>query len=363
MHVIRPLRVPYEIPLLRAIGASEPCVCFRTDPPPLMSVLAALRLLVFSVPLGLVLPAAGCAQTSQHADPDQRPTLELVGEVEHPPVDEISGIVRSRWQENVWWVHNDSGDEPRLFAIDSTGSVHVAPWHASDYASGAAADSSSKPLWPGVQLGAAAHIDYEDIAVEDSTLYLGDIGNNGNARRDLGIYVLREPFHYDRRTRPLRHLPIKYPDQEAFPAREWHFDAEGLFVDDGTLYVLTKHRKGQQIDVSQGGTKLYRLDTEHTDHANPLTLVDRHDTIPPPTAAALSPSGDRLAVLGYSSVWIFPRPEDDTHWLSTEPRRISLEAERSKQAEAVAWDDSQTLRITNEQRDVFTLPIGTAGGK
>lgn len=285
--------------------------------------------------------------------------LEQTGFVAHSPIDEISGIVRSRWQENVWWVHNDSGDEPRIFAIDSTGSVHVAPWHADEYASGAGADSSDQPSWPGVQLGAAAHIDYEDIAVEDSTLYLGDIGNNGNARRDLGIYVIREPFHYDRRTRPIQHLPIRYPDQETFPAQEWHYDAEALFVDDGTLYVLTKHRKGQQINTPQEGTKLYRLDTEHPHRVNTLTLVDRHDTIPPPTAAALSPSGDRLAVLGYASVWLFARPEDSPHWLSTDPRRISLSDERSKQAEAVTWDGPRTLRIANEQREVWTLSVET----
>ncbi len=307
--------------------------------------------------------AGGYAQS-----PDSTQLIH-VGEVGHAPIAEMSGIVRSRWQENVWWVHNDSGDRPRLFAIDSTGAVHVAPWHTGDYASGAKADSGDTPAWSGVEIGAAAHIDYEDIAVEDSTLYLGDIGNNGNARRDLGIYVLPEPFYYDRRTRPITHLPIKYPDQNAFPAETWHFDAEGLFVDDGTLYVLTKHRKGQQIDGLERGTKLYRLDTEHPHRMNTLTLVDRHDTIPPPTAAALSPSGDRLAVLGYASVWLFPRPErkqgsssglrpdDDTHWLSTEPRRIALPADRTLQAEAVTWDDSQTLRITNEQRDVFVLSL------
>jgi len=310
---------------------------------------------VLSVLLLVAGSADGVAQSSA-SDAARMPVLSHEGRVAHPPIDEISGIVRSRWQENVWWVHNDSGDRPRIFAIDSTGAVHVAPWHAGDYAA-AGADSSDEPLWPGVQLGAAAHIDYEDIAVEDSTLYLGDIGNNGNARRDLGIYVIREPFYYDRRTRPIKHLPIRYPDQETFPAQEWDFDAESLFVDDGTLYVLTKHREGQQIDVSEAGTKLYRLDTEYTHRVNTLTLVDRHDTIPPPTAAALSPTGDRLAVLGYSSVWLFPRPDDDTRWLSTEPRRIPLSAARTQQAEAVTWDGPSTLRITNEQRDVFVLSL------
>ena len=288
----------------------------------------------------------------------ERSQLRTIGQVQHPPINEMSGIVRSRWQENVWWVHNDSGDEPRLFAIDSTGAVHVAPWHAGDYASGAGADTSDKPVWPGVQLGAVAHIDYEDVAVEDSMLYLGDTGNNGNARRDLGIYMLREPFYHDRRTRPVTHLPIAYPDQEAFPAQEWHFDAESLFVDDETLYVLTKHREGQQIGALEEGTKLYRLDTEHANRVNVLTKIDEHASIPPPTGAALSPSGDRLAVVSYTSVWIFPRPDEGDRWLSTSPRRISLPPDQSKQMEAVTWDDARTLRLANEQRDLCVLSVG-----
>lgn len=312
---------------------------------------------VVGVLMLFVLPPMGHAQTSQ------TPTLERVGRVEHPPIDEMSGMVRSRWQENVWWVHNDSGDGPRLFAIDSTGSVHVAPWEAESYAAGAEGKSSDEPVWPGVQLGAAAHIDYEDVAVEDSILYLGDIGNNGNARRDLGIYVISEPFYYDQRSRPITYLSVAYPGQGAFPASEWHFDAEGLFVDDGTIYLLTKHRKDGEANALEAGTKLYRLGTEHPHQVNVLSKVDDHNSIPPPTAAALSPSGDRLAVLSYSSVWLFPRPDNGDRWLSTEPRRISLPVEQTKQVEAVTWDGPQTLRLANEQRDLFVLPVHAAVGE
>lgn len=303
----------------------------------------------------LFLPLALCDASGQAAD---SPRLTRRDSVVHPPVDEMSGIVRSRWQDNVWWVHNDSGDEPRLFPIDSTGSVHVPPWETSTYATGPAADTSDRPPWPGVQLGAAAHIDYEDIAVEDSVLYLGDIGNNGNARRDLGIYVIREPYFYDRRTRPLRHIPIAYPDQKDIPANKWHFDAESLFIDDGTLYLLTKHRADRQINQLTAGTKLYRLDSKRPRQVNELVLVDRHKTIPPPTAAALSPNGTRLAVLGNSSLWLFPRPAEGDKWLSTKPRRFNLDADKTKQAEAITWDDGSTLRITNEQGDVWTLSVG-----
>jgi hypothetical protein len=314
----------------------------------------APRIAVFGIVALLIV--GECAPTWAQSP---EPRLRQVGEVDHPPVDEMSGVVKSPQFDDVWWVHNDSGDRPRLFAMDSTGNVHLAPWRADRYVTGAAAvDTSDRPAWPGLALGNAAHIDYEDMAVEDSVLYVGDIGNNGNARRDLGIYVIPEPFYYARRTRPMTHLRIRYPDQTTYPAEKWDYDAEGLFVDDGTLYVLTKRRKGQQIGELDPGTTLYRLDTEHPHRVNTLTIADRHPTIAPPTAAALSPSGDRLAVLCTTGVWIFPRPDQGDAWLSTEPRAIKLPESRLKQAEAVTWDDPQTLRITNENRDVFVLPLG-----
>lgn len=291
------------------------------------------------------------------AQPADSTRVRHVGTVTHPPIDEMSGIVKSPQFKNTWWVHNDSGDEPRLFAIDSTGAVRLAPWRRDAYAAGAALDTTTRPAWPGLHLGAAAHIDYEDLAVEDSTLYLGDIGNNGNARRDLGIYVIREPYFYARRTRPVKHIPVAYPDQTSFPAETWHYDAEALFVADGRVHLLTKHRADGEIGELEAGTTLYRLDTERAHRVNMLTRVDQHDTIPPPTAAALSPSGDRLAVLTPRAVWLFPRPSDGAAWLSTEPQQIPLPTRRTQQAEGLTWDGPRTLRLTNEQRDVFTIRV------
>ena len=33
-------------------------------------------------------------------------------------LNELSGIVKSRRFEDVYWAHNDSGDQPRLFALE-----------------------------------------------------------------------------------------------------------------------------------------------------------------------------------------------------------------------------------------------------
>src|SRR5690554_2307724 len=50
-------------------------------------------------------------------------TLELVphARLTHPPLSEISGITRSISRDDLYWIHNDSGDEARIFAINGDG--------------------------------------------------------------------------------------------------------------------------------------------------------------------------------------------------------------------------------------------------
>ncbi|HNT88181.1 MAG TPA: WD40 repeat domain-containing protein, partial [Candidatus Hydrogenedentes bacterium] len=38
-----------------------------------------------------------------------------------PALTEISGLLDSRQNPGVFWVHNDSGDAPRLYALSHTG--------------------------------------------------------------------------------------------------------------------------------------------------------------------------------------------------------------------------------------------------
>ena len=194
--------------------------------------------------------------------------VEPVGRLAHSALSEVSGIVKSEAGE-FYWVHNDSGDSPRLFALDPHGTPLKPP-----YIDGPAAD------WDGHVIENAWHFDWEDIALADGTLYVADVGNNGNARRDLGVYVIAEP---DPRAIPKMRarafLPVRYPDQHRFPAKTWHFDCEAVFVANGRLHFITKHRQpGKALDWAPGA-KLYRLDTDHVDRDNVLTLVGRREDV------------------------------------------------------------------------------------
>jgi hypothetical protein len=232
-----------------------------------------------------------------------------------PEIRESSGIVRSRQYANLYWTHNDSGDSPRLFAIDSTGRlIGILP------------------------VRNAHHVDWEDIALdEQGNLYIADIGNNRSTRRDLGIYVVPEPNPcQDTVATAVRFIPLAYPDQRAFPAVPSNFDAEALWVWKNHLYVLTKR-------WGDGRTVLYRS----TPLDEPVIRWERLDSLDIGglvTAADLSPDGRRLAVLTYTAIWILEAERPDMPFLRRRSRRIPI---AFGQSEGICFD-ADVLVLTNE---------------
>ncbi len=289
--------------------------------------------------------------------------LEKIGSVSFEPISELSGIVKSKQYEGVYWAHNDSGDEPRIFALNADWEVIIPPYLQNDYASISVQDSTSvagngQVGWPGNTIKAASNIDWEDITTDGDMLYVADMGNNGNARRDLGVYVIPEPNpNATQEIRALKFLPVRFPSQQYYPAKNWHYDTESIFYSDGSLYFISKHRQPGQIDKWQQGAVLYRLDSQFTDRYNLLTEVERNDDILLATGADISPDGRYLAIISYTAVWVFSKPEKGDRWFSAPARRLSLDFRQMKTSEALAWADDNTLVIGNEERDLFTLSV------
>ena len=273
--------------------------------------------------------------------------VERIGSVTHPLLAEVSGIVKSE-RGDFYWVHNDSGNGAVLFAIDAAGVPLVPPWL------GIAAGD-----WQGHVIDHATNADWEAIALANGTLYIADVGNNGNARRDLGVYVVNEPDPVAvQRMKALKYLPLRYPDQRDHPGDVWHFDCEAVFVADGKLHFITKHRRSRRIGEFEPGAKLYRLDTRHVDEENVLTLVGHHDDIAVVTGADISPDGERLAVATYTALWIFDRPEEGGNWLAGRAWKLDLPQNIwQRQLEAIAWQDASTLLLINEKRDMMRTQI------
>lgn len=280
--------------------------------------------------------------------------------VSSAPIAEMSGIVRSRRHPDTWWVHNDSGDSARIFAIRSDG-TSVLPTY-SKFTFYGDAPVEDKKQWEGFEVLYATNVDWEDIALDQNYLYLADVGNNLNARRDLAIYAVSEiDPTASTRSAVVQKWPVHYPEQQEFPPGNWHYDSESLFTSEGQLYLITKHRKTGATGTFEPGANLYRLDTRHTDRSNALTLVDSTSLITAATGADLSPDGNTLAVISYEDLFLFDKPSSGDAWLSSSHRRIPLDREVTRQVEAVAWEDPTTLLVTNEGRDIFRIDVAALG--
>ena len=290
------------------------------------------RSLLFIISIFFLMPV-GYAKDSIQL-PDVAPVeLKVCGNLKFAPIVESSGIVRSRLWPEVLWTHNDSGDSARIFPVKKDGSIISPSW-------------SDQP-YEGVILLDAVNVDWEDIAIDkNNNLIIGAFGNNGNARRDLAIYILAEPNPYERyNTRILFKIPFVYPDQKEFPPKKRNFDAEALFYAKDKLYILSKNRADDY-------TKLYRFDSTKTDAVNVLTLISSFNIRNQVTAADANSDGSQIAVLTYRAVWLFESQDDSDDYFNG---RISwLPIKNGKICEGICfYDDS--LIISNEQRSLFEI--------
>ena len=153
---------------------------------------------------------------------DEPSPLELVGRLDNKLIPEASGIVKSRRYADTFWVHNDSGNPPLLFAVRGDGRI-------------------VRQFRLGIP-----NIDWEDIAIDDQGhLYLGDIGNNTRKLPIRAIYRIDEPDPNSRGDKPILVSAVSFYDLPA----DNRFDAESLFVDHGQANLLAKYLDGREAEL------------------------------------------------------------------------------------------------------------------
>lgn len=247
-------------------------------------------------------------------------------------IQETSGIAASRKAPSRWWVHNDSGDAARTFALADDGSVTAE-----------------------VKVQGVLALDWEDMAWRpgssgEGELLLGDLGDNAEARAFVQITVIAEPDP-DAGAIEVAATEIRlfsYGDETAH-------DVEALFADPDTqaLYVVTKERTADTIGVfeapahapegQEGPEVMARIAT--LDPEDPLFVGDRLVT-----GGDISPDGRFIALRTLDKVLVYPRPWGTSiaEAFSGEPCVVQTEPE--PQGEAVAFGPGGDLFTLSENK-------------
>ena len=191
----------------------------------------------FNWALGVLLAVAvvsflssGCAGAGQDAltaaSGSEYAAPEMIGKIQTDDVKESSGLAASKCQDNVLWTHNDAGRDSLIYALATDGR-HLGTW----------------------KIPNAQNTDWEDMAAHKEGgkcfLYIGDIGDNDQARANLTVYKIAEPTvtagaagNSPVVTESPQVLSFIYPDSKE--------NAETLLVhpQTGDIYILTKENKG-----------------------------------------------------------------------------------------------------------------------
>ncbi len=261
---------------------------------------------------------------------------QTVGRVTSGEITESSGIAASRCAENVFWTHNDSGDDAFLFAISARGEK------LGTY-----------------KVAGAENDDWEDIAAfkdakGECFLYVGDIGNNERIKSKMTIYKVREPQVSGADESSSKKNPIETARAEAvkFVYPDIRHDAETLMIhpQTGDIYVLSKslsHAAGVyklRANYDLNKTNTLRKIADFAVPAVPDGLL---------TGGDIAPDGRRVVLCDYFNGYEISLPKEtkdfDEIW-KQKPAVKDLGAR--EQGEAIGYAaDGKSVFSTSEKKN------------
>ena len=274
----------------------------------------------------------------QSYDPPTRITT-----IKSQSITESSGLIASRTAPGTYWTHNDSGDGPFIYAFDT---------HAA--------------LLGVFRVTGATARDWEDISVgpgpqpDKSYLYVGDIGDNNEARSEIIVYRFLEPDlkpsdknstkARPRATERAEALRLKYPDGK--------HDAETLLVhpSTGNLYIVTK--------VAFKNPVVYEA-TAPLSAGNVITMKRVAEVRVPSifggaiTGGSISPDGRRIALCDYFQGYELVLPAESNDFDDIWKQKMTgFDLGKRKQGEAITYRlDGNALLATSEGQEFDLIQV------
>lgn len=245
-----------------------------------------------------------------------------LGIIEEDDLTEASGIVASKTQANVLWIHNDSGNDEHIYAVSLEG----------------------KTLGT-YKIDNAKNRDWEDIAIEydssqkKSFIIIADIGDNRKERSWIYLYKFPEPIIDQTKANEIQEITeiqeykLRYPDKRKY-------NAETFLVDPQTqdYYIVTKRNHLDLADTVFRAS--YPLEADGMNYLEEVAELNY-----PPSSAYVSgavggdvsSSGLELLIKTYDKVYYWSINENQPFFEMFAIQPSLVEYTKEPQGEAICW--------------------------
>ena len=229
-------------------------------------------------------------------------------------IDETSGL---EIVDGQFITHNDSGGDPKLYYLDKKGKIVFER-----------------------TLNGVKNNDWEDITKDDQFIYVANMGNNFDTRKNLSI--VKTPI--DPSSSEAELIEFNYPEQVKFTTayNQSQYDAEALITIDDYLIILTKNKLKKITEIYALPKIAGKYEAKKIGSLNTQSIITGGDYDPDTKLLALT------GTLIFNEYYILKIEDFDLE--SKKDYKIDMyEIPIGKtQVEAIKIIDSNTFWITSE---------------
>jgi len=248
-------------------------------------------------------------------------------------LDEISGMAASVKNPGCFWVHNDSGDEARLYLINTGGRIVAFVNMDTDHTD---------------------NRDWEDIAVGpgpvegETYIYIGEIGDLDRKYSEKYIFRIVEPEFDLEEEYSVLFIPGSKIATITFDYQDGWRDAEILMIDPITkdLYIITKREDRVQIyELSYPQNYEEKIILDKSSVTLPFRMTNGGD---------ISADGKEILVKNLTTVYYWKRKDGESVLEALSRPGQKLPYIKEPQGESIAWfrDGSAYLTVSEKKNGI-----------
>ncbi len=274
---------------------------------------------------GFIVLFAGCAGAANNLYKFDYISLDLVGDIDNE-VANTSGLIDI---DGRLFTHNDSGDATIYEINATTGFVERR-----------------------ITINGALNTAWEDIAYDDTYVYIADIGNPTGSRSELQIYKVLKDDLLNYTNVDSQKISFSYLDQVSYTygTNTTPYDAEALIVYNNELYIFTKNWEDYT-------TRVYNIPNTLGFHSV-SQIADYYFEVMI-TGATVDKINNSIALVGYSDPYDATMPQVSEIIVLSDFTKDSFfsgaittyeisDDQTSSRLEAIAYDTPTQLYLTTE---------------